>query len=127
MSTWTQLAEESLHAAKTCHERGCYRSAVSRAYYTAYAMIAAWLERAGASFGRENPSHAQVESMLQASLARRRRNSDATRDMVRRLRNLRRFRLVSDYSPAGYIDKEIARACLRDASILTLALSEGRV
>src|SRR5687768_7294946 len=102
MSTWTEMAKDSLEAAKELKEIGRIRSSLSRAYYSAYALITEELLRSGytVSTGRyPNPAHEQLATMAKFNLDPARFSEQSRRQIGHGLRTLRQLRTAADYDP----------------------------
>lgn len=66
MTTWEEMAQASLRSAQMLRNQGddqLCRSAISRAYYAAYAAVTAKLPRTSFPKGRQNPSHNQLPAL----------------------------------------------------------------
>lgn len=131
MSSWSDLAFESLGAAKLLLTEGLHRSSASRSYYAAYAAATAALMKGGADVaiaGRANPSHIQLIQLVRHNLDPRRHSPRDRSDLARRMRNLFRSRVMADYDPGARVDRVEALRCVRDASALmaTLGASDDR-
>lgn len=125
MSSWREIGDECLNSAKYSHDGGFFRTAISRAYYAAYAHVSGALVEGGVDVARSdrpNPSHQQLDSLLAHNLDTKRFPIGVRRDLARRVRHLRRFRVMSDYDPASYVDQNLSQVCLRDASIVSRRL-----
>lgn len=119
MGSWTDMSRESLSGAKLLLMHGFVRSCVSRSYYAAYAGATAALLASHVSVGdqeRPNPSHHRLASLIKHNLDPSRFKESVRTDVSRRVRNLRRFREMAEYSPASSVDKHLALQCVRDAS-----------
>jgi hypothetical protein len=59
MATWADMSRESFQAARLAMAHECYRSSVSRSYYSAYAAVAQTFVERGLMFAmnREGPGH----------------------------------------------------------------------
>lgn len=128
MADWNRLGQSSLRSAKLLKEAGEFRSAISRAYYAAYAFSTGRLIDDGHTVGgegRSNPSHQRLQTMIEANANTAGRSNERRRDLARRFRNLRRFRVMADYDPSSYVDEQLALTCVRDASVFGRELSEG--
>ncbi len=122
------MAEENLRAAKSLKDSGYLRSAINRAYYSAYASTTGALEQGGTSLGaadRPNPGHEQLSKLIRHNLEPKRLSDVQRRDLARRFRDLRRLRVMSDYDPSSYISPREALLCVRNASVFLGTLSEG--
>jgi len=115
--TWQQISRENLVAAKSLSQDARWRSAVSRAYYAAYASVCGALEGlATYPKGRFGPSHDLLPKLVMTyvttvSMWDRRRIATAAHRLFER-------RLVADYKPVQQVDGEMARACVQDASVI---------
>jgi len=122
MVTWRDIAAENETAAKQLNRAGLYRSAVSRAYYAAYAAVVGRLSAAGAVSER-NPSHRALPVMVEGNISGlrdwQRRNLKA---ITRRLYNAR---LEADYRGDVVVGVEMARQSLMDLGNAFSLLREG--
>lgn len=115
---WLQLARDNLQASMACMESH-YASAVSRAYYSAFAAGHALLIHAGAKpradFGTW--SHEDLPLALRSTLSRgtmpvTRSSPTEIQIMIQRCYQRR---LAADYAPSRSIDRQIADDSRRDA------------
>jgi len=123
VSTWDDLSQDSLLAAKRLLDAHHSRSAVSRAYFAAYAAITSKLSYSvqfGA--GRDNPTHGQIAELTLNNLRPDRFNKSRRQGLTTIIRNLQRNRLTADYSPHLTLDRETALASVREASRLVAEL-----
>ena len=67
MATWRDIAMENENAAKQLNRSGLYRSAISRAYYAAYAAVVGHLVFSGA-VGERGPSHKALPIMVEGNV-----------------------------------------------------------
>ena len=111
MAIWRDIARQNEDAAKQLNRNGLYRSAVSRAYYAAYAVVVGRLSSAGAVSDR-NPSHRALPIMVEGNISGlrdwQRRNLKA---ITRRLYN---SRLEADYRGDVEVGVDMARQSLMD-------------
>jgi uncharacterized protein (UPF0332 family) len=115
--TWPEMAIESLDAAKKLKESGHARSALSRAYYSAYALLTGELQRTKhtVSVGiRPNPSHEQLAKLAKANLDRTRYDEQARLRLARGLRKLKQLRIAADYDPESSLTVDDAVIALRE-------------
>jgi uncharacterized protein (UPF0332 family) len=116
LATWQEIATENETAAKELNRRGLYRSAVSRAYYSAYAAVLERLVSAGTIADR-SPSHKTLPVMVEGNVPGL---SDwKRRDLKAATRRLYEARLQADYRATTRVD---ARTAFRSMSDLALAL-----
>jgi len=109
--SWLDLARESRRAALYLVGEDCPRSAVSRAYYAAYARISHELLALGVSMppGRNGPSHSKLRVLILDALSRRipdRGRRAAISDWVGRLYALR---VGADYMKDASFEPREAR------------------
>lgn len=122
MATWEDVGVDSFRAAVELFDAGGsrYRSAVSRFYYAAFALLTHELSRrGGAPFhaGRETPSHAELPRLIEAHLIQF--GEERRANLARTVAELYRDRLDADYS-VQRIDKTAAmRAYRRAAAVFT--------
>ena len=113
MTPWPDIARDSFVAAKVLRDAGHHRSAVSRAYYAAYARVTAELEgRASLPADREGPDHDDLPEMVIDYLSRM--QYPARREVREILIRLYDYRLHADYRPS----RVIGNAELRHALLL---------
>ncbi len=115
MSNWKEIAEDARKAADLCHQRGRYRSAVSRSYYAMFAMVTAAMRQRNLTppADRETWSHARVPYMVMTYL-RNDLGTQATNDLIRRLNEAYRKRIGADYYSSVVVDEVAARRSVAD-------------
>lgn len=119
--TWKALARENLVAAKSLSQDARWRSAISRAYYSAYAGVCEALEGlADYPKGRFGPSHDVLPKLIMTYLTirpvyERRRIATAAHRLYQR-------RVVADYRPLDRVDATLTRDCIQDASLIVKAV-----
>ena len=115
--TWDDLSRENLAAAKLLASAGLLRSAVSRAYYAAYAAVSAKLVgKTSFPAGRHGPSHDRLPKLAMNYLSslpvyERRRVSNASWRLYQR-------RVDSDYKPPVVIGSNLVRESIQDAAFI---------
>ena len=121
MATWEDVGVDSSRAGVELFDAGGsrYRSAVSRFYYAAFALLTHELSRRGAPFhaGRETPSHAELPRLVEAYLTQFGEQRRA--NIARTLATLYRDRLDADYSVQRIDKTAAARAYRRAAAVFT--------
>lgn len=111
MKAWREMATDSFAAVGELVENGRWRSAVSRAYYAAYARVVADLLDRGLSFGpRGNPTHRSLPQLVLHNMPTLNANSRAT--VCNAIDGLFRQRLVADYSGDSLVDPSAARGSI---------------
>jgi uncharacterized protein (UPF0332 family) len=121
--SWKEISRENLVAAKSLSQDARWRSAVSRAYYAAYAAVAGALEGlAQYPEGRHGPSHDRLPKLVMTYLTML-RISERRRVAAAAVRLYRR-RIAADYRPLESVDDDLARACVQDASIILRAVNK---
>jgi uncharacterized protein (UPF0332 family) len=125
VSSWQEISRESLVAAKSLSQDSRWRSAVSRAYYAAYASVSGALDGL-AEFpkDRRGPSHDLLPVLVMTYLTRigffdRRKVAAASR-------RLYRYRISADYEPPTLIDRAFAGMALRDASFIVRTIADAK-
>ncbi len=120
--TWHELSQVQRYAARHLIDQRdgrLYRTACSRAYYSAYAAITASLPP-GTTFahGWQNPAHAALPGHVDQLAG----HSAAKKDAIRvALSQLRQRREDADYRPSVAVNRAAARESWRDlATILVL-------
>lgn len=118
MNTWRQMGLDSLLAAKQLLDAARYRSAVSRAYYAAYAAATAELAgiKAVTFPNANNPRHAALPRLLADHLPPPRFDERLRRDLKREMENLRKAREHADYVPTVSVGKQEATRAVKSAS-----------
>jgi uncharacterized protein (UPF0332 family) len=108
--TWIEIGQDHLKAAKLLLIGRHSRSAISRAYYAAHAVLAERLIQHGwrPAEGRETPPHHR-----QGYLARQHLGNEKVGTLVVKLYTRR---LAADYQRGVTIDDAVARQALRDVS-----------
>ncbi len=121
---WSEAAQDALNAARELKERAHYRSSVSRAYYAAYAFLAAaMVAKPGVSFadGRDGPQHGSLPDLVKSHLA-----GDLGRRILWNVRTsitaLYEARLVADYRPRVFVNRDVATDALRRAGAIANAV-----
>jgi uncharacterized protein (UPF0332 family) len=114
MTTWRDIAMENEQAAKELLRAGHYRSAVSRAYYAAFASINDCLVNAGTvrTSDRQALSHRALPAMVEGNIS-----GLATwqrRDLKASARRLYELRLDADYRASVVVDWRVAKQSLSE-------------
>ena len=121
LQAWRQMATESFSAATRLVGRGqsgadqassdegpCWRSAISRAYYAAYARIVAGLLRCGVTMpAKGNPSHLSLPVLVLNNLTTLDRGPRSQLSGV--IVTLYKLRIAADYQPRAVVDQAGAR------------------
>lgn len=126
MAKWHDVARDSLLACKILLAQHRHRSAVSRAYFAAYAALAGELlpvMGARFRFSDNNPSHGQLPSLILHHLPHRRFTESKRRNMRTALSNLWKARIQADYVPRVSVSESDARLAVKEACFLFQALS----
>lgn len=123
---WHETSRDNLRAAQLAHRHGHSRSAVSRAYFSAYAALAGVFEARGDidfRYGGTNPGHQQLLALTANNLDRKRFAPHVRRNVKQSLRILQSLRINADYNPdSNIITTEDALVCVRNASAVLLGL-----
>ncbi len=121
MATWRELSLECRTAAKNLLTDGCFRSSINRSYYAAYAALSSKLEgKIIYKEGRNNPAHADLSTYILHNLDSL---SRATRfELTKAMGRLWKARVIADYVPPTFVDRNIAVNALRDVNTILLAL-----
>jgi uncharacterized protein (UPF0332 family) len=127
MADWTTVATDNYRAASTLADARNWRSAVSRAYFAAYARASAALVEAKVTMPptREGPSHRGLPSLINRTLGRLGGGRWRLIGLVHGLYNLR---VAADYRPSVSVESGDARQALRmmaDVFQLTKELLNG--
>ena len=124
MTTWSESSLDSYEAAIELLQNQRFRSSISRAYYAAYAAVTDELIKSKKSFsyGRRNPGHEQMLSLVLNSLDQRRFGVELRRSLRRILKDMQRLRVVADYVPAQALAEQEAREQLRYAGFILRTL-----
>lgn len=98
MDTWHDMGERNQQAARQLTRSQQYRSALSRAYYAAFAFVTEKLAAANVHFGvgRSSPAHRDLRHLVAASLAQHWAAAQA-QEVDRALADLYKQRLNADY------------------------------
>lgn len=125
MATWAEMSRESFRAARVAMGSACYRSSVSRSYYSAYAAVTQVLVENGLIFAndREGPSHQSLRSLVEKNIGKL-RGAKRIRAMEKKilksaLNLLYENRLDADYRPSRIVEQDAARNSLIAASRVT--------
>lgn len=116
---WEVMARDSLLASKVLFDKGHHRSAISRAYFSAYSAVTNELSSIkGVKFGFEdnNPVHRKLPSLALHHLPERRFTMQERRNIKTQLSNLWKARIEADYGPRVNITKAAALDAVREAS-----------
>lgn len=126
MATWRDIATENEEAAKELLRAGRFRSAVSRAYYAAYAIVTGKLVEAGAvpKTGESNPSHKALPLMVEGNLPGL--SAWERRDLKSTTRRLYSTRIDADYRSTTDVDRGTAVQSLSDLGRAVRLLKEAR-
>ncbi len=124
-TTWADMAGESLDGAKLLNEHQRDRSAINRAYFSAYSALSGELTKAGVqgAAGRPNPSHAQLAMLARHNLDHDRYNETSRRRIASSVRLLLALRVAADYDPASGVGQEEAVLALREAGAIRKAVA----
>lgn len=112
MATWQSISKDNLRAAKTLASLR-FRSTVSRAYYAAFAAVAAELQRVSHEFphGWETPRHKDVTRLIEIH------GDPAWKLEVKgHMSELYKLRVDADYSSKAGHDLGLAMHSIRLAS-----------
>lgn len=96
------MSRDSLKAAKIANDEGFFRTAISRAYYSAYAALAGEFVDYGNidfKYGGNNPGHQQIIALVANNLNPRQYSEFARREIKTGLRTLQAMRINADYNP----------------------------
>jgi len=132
MSDWNSVAKEFRTAARELRERGLFRAALGRCYYSAFALSSSALRAVGVSMpaGWDGPRHAPlVRGSLFASHFATWWSAPEVGRSIYLIATLYRLRIVADYSPSSEVNKEDADlgfACLLELESLLGKIQEGR-
>lgn len=116
MEDWESIAKDNLIAAKALVLDSRWRSAVSRAYYSAYAAITSRLSDAEFPDDREGPGHDMLPRLVMTYLSLMKVYE--RRQIATVAFRLYRQRLVADYRRTETVGERDARAAVRDAQWL---------
>ena len=121
MATWRELSLECRTAAKNLLTEGCLRSSINRSYYAAYAALSGDLEgKVVYKEGRDNPAHADLPAYILRNLDGLSRETRF--ELAKATGRLWKARVLADYVPAAYMDRNIAVNAIRDMITILLAL-----
>lgn len=118
---WFDISRDNLKAARLAKKHGHWRSASSRAYYSAYAALAGVFQRDGGiqfRYEGNNPGHRQLLALTANNLDPKRYSHHDRTEMKRSLRQLQALRINADYNPrlTELAEHEEAMISLRSAS-----------
>ena len=104
MPVWRELARDSYGAASLLAQARRWRSAVSRAYYAVFALVAFALVRKGVTMprGREGPSHAKLAALVSTHLPEL---GGAKWRVFGQVKGLYALRIDADYMPSSRVDR----------------------
>jgi uncharacterized protein (UPF0332 family) len=111
MATWREVANDNYGAASELVNRERWRSAISRAYYAAFALVAGALKRKGVAMPRdwEGPAHVKMAALVCDHLTELR---DVRWRVFHCVRRLYALRLDADYRPSLASNNGEARSAL---------------
>lgn len=107
--TWLDLARDARQAASRLVQEGNHRSAVARAYYSAYSKVAYALVGAGFEMpaGYEGPKHKRLRPVIETSMPDMdQKRREALSRLIGRLYTLR---IDADYKPSVLVEDREAR------------------
>jgi uncharacterized protein (UPF0332 family) len=111
MATWRDISTDNEEAAKAMLHAGRFRSAVSRAYYAAYAAVIGRLVAAG-TVSERGPSHKALPIMVEGNVPNL---ADwQRRDLKAATRRMYEARLHADYRASIQVGERTAFQCLTD-------------
>jgi uncharacterized protein (UPF0332 family) len=117
MSNWADISLDSKRAAFELSGDGRYRSALSRAYYAAFAAITQRLVDSGMNFPRdwEGPTHEQMTAgwIVANNLKSSVEVADRGR-LIAILPSLYKLRLIADYRPSMLVSQDDVKLALGD-------------
>ena len=121
MATWAEMSIENRRSAQNLLDAECYRSSISRAYYTAYCAVTSQLAgRVTFPFGGNNPSHPDLPALILNNLPAL--PEYKRREIKQAVGRLWKARTEADYAPSVNIDRSVAISALRDAKRVLMAL-----
>lgn len=117
MATWPEIGIDNFRAAVALYDGGCYRNAVSRFYYAAFAALTHELIRRGArpAFrdGRNTPGHTELPRLIRVYFTHM--STGKLNNLTAQVTGLYLDRLEADYSLLR-VDKKSGRASYRTAT-----------
>ena len=118
---WNAIGRDSLVAAREL-QSSRPRSAVSRSYYAAHAVLASALVVAGyvPAGNRQTPPHAAQAKLIGLHLATR--GQWFVRELRTIVRRLYAARIDADYDRRTTVDRSVAKRAVRDAHVVFLML-----
>ncbi len=123
--SWKEISRENLVAAKSLSQHSRWRSAVSRAYYAAYAAVAGALEgKADFPDGRHGPSHDRLPQLVMTYVTDL-RFYERTK-VVKAARRLYRQRISADYVPPDKVESEETRIAVQDATMILRSIANAK-
>jgi uncharacterized protein (UPF0332 family) len=122
---WLTMADETNQAAKIACDQGLWRSATSRAYYTAFQAATAMLHHSKKvqppivdQQQREAWSHEILPEMFRFNLRQLIQNKSHRNKLASSIGRLRTLRISADYYSEIVIDERQARLAVTEAGIL---------
>lgn len=121
MTTWREMSLENRQAAQQLILADCYRSSISRSYYSAYCAVTGELSgKFTFGYGGNNPTHTDLPNLILHNLYSL---SQTERWEVRKaVGDLWKQRVEADYSPAAYVDRVMAVNAYRTVNRILLIL-----
>jgi uncharacterized protein (UPF0332 family) len=119
---WNEIGKNHLLAAQLVRDE-CPRSCVSRAYYSAHAVLAQALTNAGwkdFGKGRQTPAHDRQQKLIGQHLSLI--GPKRVRELKALIWRLYAHRIDADYRRGATVDRSIARDSIRDALSVFLLL-----
>ena len=124
MATWVEMSIDAYKAAsalRSTHER----SAISRAYYAAYAAVTNELKKVPSltlDYEDNNPRHSKLPKYVQHGFSELDHDPQTVQEIKRNLKDLMRDRIRADYMPGETMDPHDGMTCLRRAEHVILSL-----
>lgn len=127
MPSWLDISVDSAKAAQELSDSGRYRSSVSRAYYSAYALITGIVARKDRTYSRgwRNPSHTQMIDLLEEIGRKNNWKPSRLYACQAHLRALYNGRLDADYRPGLTVAEGQALTALGSLNFLMKKLECG--
>jgi len=118
MATWHDIGNQNLEAAKMLLTGSKFRSAASRAYYAAFAMVNEVFQRGGFMRGLRTPSHRMMPRLIEhtfSHLSMRRRWQ-----LAGEYRELYALRIGADYQRGQTVNRQTALRAVKLAGLITI-------
>ena len=121
--SWAEVTRQNLQAARLLAEHKRFRSAVSRAYYTAFSAVTDRLRNQGQSVPRKRESWAHMKMPLLLDKILNNSTADSREEIVVAYQTLYQYRIDADYFASRPVDEDFCDHALATLDIVLRGLS----